>query len=724
MTTTQTPQPTPTPTTTQTATTTATRPAEPMTPTPAVNGEGPSTGLRANAGPGAEGSERGGCWRARWTLVAVTLVSFALNAWNLTVNGAGNQYYAAATRSMTQSWSNFFFASYDPGGFISVDKPPVFLWIDAASARVFGVNSWSLMLPSAVAGAGAVAVLWCIVRRRFGVPAATVAALVLALSPINVAVNRLNLPEPFLILFLLAAAWAVLASFESKHPLRMLFLAGGFAALAFNTKMLAAYIPLPALALAILVGTRGWPARLGRAAVFGISTIVLSLPWVLIVDLIPAGSRPFVGGSTNDTVWDLVFGYNGFGRVNGASLGGGGGGGVGAFGGGAGGGAGSSMSGAGGVMGGVAGPWRMFSDAVGGQIAWLVPLAVVGVVAAASCYRRDRERRAAIVLWAGWLLLYAAVFSKAQGTFHSYYTAAMAPAIAALVGIGASAIVPLVRRSRWWLAVVGVAALATVQLQLVLAGRVPTFYGWTRWLLIALVVAAGAGVTVGVLQRSARPVLLALGLGLASLLVVPAAWSVSETDNAVMNATLPQAGPRTGMAASTFGSASSNGDPTLASFLLANNTGQTWDLVVSSAQVGSGLEADQGVSVMALGGFMGTDASTSVGSMADKVAAGQVRYFRVSGGGLAGGTGGSVGSVGSGGSTGSGRVANGVPGGGGGLAGGPGATGGSASTIMAAVRSACAPVTTATSGGTVPASYAGSIYDCAGRADALRAAAS
>ncbi len=657
---------------------------------------------------------RRGRWQARGALLGVTAVSLALNTWNLSVNGVGNQYYAAATRSMTQSWGNFFFASFDPGGVISVDKPPVFLWIDAASVRVFGVSSWSLLLPSALAGAGAVALLWCIVRRRFGVLAATVAALVLALSPINVAVDRLNLPEPFLLLFLLAAAWAVLRSFDGRHPWRWLVLAGAFAALAFNTKMFAAYIPLPALALAILVGTRGWAVRLGRAAVFGGSTIVLSLPWILIVDLVPATSRPYVGGSTNNTVWDLVFGYNGFGRVNGASLGGAGGP-AGGAGPGGGGGLGSTLSGAGGVMGGVAGPWRMVSDAVGGQIAWLVPLAILGTGAAAWCWRRDRQRRAAIVLWAGWLVLYAVVFSKAQGTFHSYYTAAMAPAIAALVGIGASAVVPLVRRSRWWLGVVGFGALATVELQLVLSGRAPAFYGWTRWLLIGLVVAAGAGVTIGVIQRAGRPVLLALGLGLAGLLVVPAAWSVSETNNAVMNATLPQAGPRSGMAASTFGSASSNGDPTLASFLLANNTGEDWDLVVSSAQVGSGLEADQGLSVIALGGFMGTDSAATVGSIADKVASGQVRYFLVSGGGLAGGTGGTGGSSAAASSAGFGPA---IGGGGG----GPGAGGGSASTIMAAARSACSPVTATTSGGTVPASYAGSIYDCAGRADALRAA--
>lgn len=626
--------------------------------------------------------------RPHLALVAVTLVSFLLNAWALTLNGLGNQYYAAATRSMTLSWHNFFFASLDPGGFISVDKPPVALWIAALSARVFGVNTWSVLLPSAIAGAAAVALLWCVIRPRFGVTAATVAAAVLALSPVNVAVNRLNLPEPFLILFLIAAAWATLRSLddEAAHPLRWVALAGAFVGLAFNTKMLAAYIPGPALALTLVVGVAGigvaaWWERAKRLAVLAVSTLVCSVPWILAVDLWP-GVRPYVGGSTNDTVTDLVFGYNGLGRVNGngGMPGGGGGGG--------GGGIAGTMGGVGGVFGGAAGPWRMFSDAVGGQVAWVLPLAAFAAIACLWLWRRDAERRAHVALWAGWLALFAVVFSTAEGTFHSYYTAAMVPGLAALVGMGAAAIVPLMRRSRWWLVALGGVAATTLSLQLALIGRVYAFYGWTSGVTVVVAAAALGTVAYGFATRRGRAVLAGLGVGLGALLVTPAAWAVSETANPVLNSTLPQAGPRDGVAGQTFGSASSNGDPELAAWLAEQHTTETWDLVVGSAQTASGLIADQGASVMALGGFMGTDDALSLAQFADLVESGEVRYVLISGGS--------------------------GPGGGGG---GPGAMGGGTGTsVLSAVSSTCPTVTDAS----LPDAYAGQLYDCAGQADALR----
>lgn len=577
----------------------------------------------------------------------------------------------------------------------------------AASARMFGVSSWSLLLPGVVAGAASVALLWCIVRRTFGVLAATVAALALAVSPVNVAVDRLNLPEPFLILALVAAAWAVLRSFGSERPLRWLALAGVSVGVAFNVKMLAAFIPVPALGLAVLLGTAGWWPRLRAAAVFGVSALAASVPWILIVDLVPASSRPFVGGSTDNTVRDLVFGYNGFGRVSGGSVGGGGGA-PGGLGGPAGG-----MTGAGGIFGGSPGVGRLVGDALAGQIAWLLPLAVAGALVALWLHRRDRGRRAAVVLWAGWLALYAVVFSMASGTFHAYYTSVMMPAVAALVGIGAASVVALARRQRAWLVVLGAVVAGTVGLQLIIAGRVPTFYGWTRGVLIVAVALGVAGVAVGLIRRRSRVIMAALAVGFAGLLALPTAWAASETANPVLNATLPQAGPRTGAAGSSFGSASSNGDPALAAFLLANRGGETWDVVVSSAQVGSGLLADQDVSVMALGGFMGTDRSITLAAFADLVADGRVRFVDTGGSGPGGGAGRVGGTR--------------APGpasalGAGGPGGGPG--GGASSTIFRAVTQVCPLASSTTAVGSVPTSAAGTLYDCADQGAALRALSS
>jgi len=680
--------------------------------------------------------------RARWALLAVTALSLAINCWKLSGNGLGNLFYAAGVRSMANSWHNFFFNSFDPGGFITVDKPPVAQWIGAASVHLFGFNSWSLLLPSAIAGAGSVALLWCIVRPRFGAGAATAAALVLTLTPINVSVNRLNLPEPFMILFLLVAAWAVLRSLESVHGIAWLVLAGGFVGIAFNTKMLAAYIPVPALGLTVLLCTVGgfWK-RILRGAVFGITSLLASLPWLLVVDHWNQAHRPYVGGSTNNTVWNLVFGYNGFGRIDGNGQGGGGGGR------GLRGGPGGGFGGPGGVFGGSPGWTRMFSSAVGPQIAWLIPLAAVGLVVAAWQYRRGNRERATIGLFAGWLLLFGVVFSQAEGTFHSYYTSAMSPGIAVLVGVGGAALVPLIRRHVAWLAAVAAGALGTGSLQLLLTHREPTFYGWTpKALLAGLALATGVLVFAFAFDGPRRTRVLGGGLAvlLAGTLVAPAGWALSESANPVLNTTLPQAGPRQGIAGGTFGSARSSGDAAFATWLKAQQHGETWALVVTSAQSASGLIADQGVSVLALGGFLGSDPAATVKSFGRLVAAGKVRYVQGGGGfGFGGGPPGGGfpgggfpgGGFPGGAAPGGGRFP--VPGGSGTRGGFPGGTppgggggrapaggfggfggGGTSQQVISAVTSTCPAVKTTAANG-LPSQYSGQIYDCSGKGAAL-----
>jgi 4-amino-4-deoxy-L-arabinose transferase-like glycosyltransferase len=403
-------------------------------------------------------------------------------------------------------------------------------------------------------------------------------------------------------------------------------------------------------------------------ATLGAATVAFSVPWLAVVALVPAGSRPYVGGSTDNSVFDLVFGYNGLDRVQGNGTGGR----AGVFGG-------AGMNGSGGVFGGSPGPLRLVGDAVGGQVAWLVPVVLLALVAGAWQYRSDVVRRAHLALWAGWLGVTAVVFSTAEGIFHSYYVSLLVPGLAGVTGIGLAALVPLVRRSPSWLAAAAATAVATVLLQLVLSGRDPGFYGWTR---IPLVVVAGAGlyvVGVGAARGQGPRVVTGLAVVLAALLVTPAAWAASEDANPVLNATLPQAGPRSGTAGHTFGSAGSNGDPRLAAYLRSEHTGETWDLVVASVPSAAGLIADEDVPVMAIGGFMGTDASTDLATIADLVADGQVRLFAAGSGSFLGGT-------------------------------------TRADTIMRAVAQVCDPVTVPQTGDT--------LYDCAGHADDLRSATS
>jgi 4-amino-4-deoxy-L-arabinose transferase-like glycosyltransferase len=380
--------------------------------------------------------------------------------------------------------------------------------------------------------------------------------------------------------------------------------------------MLAAYLVVPAMGVAILIASASWRARIVRSLVFGATAIATSLPWILIVDAVPAGSRPWVGGSENNTVLDLIFGYNGLGRVegNGGFIPAG------------------PISSLGGVFGGRPGPLRLLSDSLAPQVAWLAPLVIVGAVAAIVRHRRQRIRLAMAVLWTLWLVVVAYVFSNAQGTFHAYYTALLVPAAAALVGVGTVALVALVRRQPLWWIAVGLAVGGTLVLQLFISRRHPEFYGWTRWVLIVGGVLAAAALVVLVV-RGARPRTIAVagGLLLAMLLLTPTTWAASELANPVMNATLPQAGPRRGVANSTFGSSLSNGDPSFAGWLEQHGRGLRWQLVTSTAQQASGLMADQRLSVMALGGFMGTDPAASTRSIGRMIADGEVRYFLVQG---------------------------------------------------------------------------------------------
>ena len=747
---------------------------------------------------------------ARWlpwlALGSVIVLAAVMNAWQLSGNGYGNTYYAAAVRSMSLSWKNFFFGAFDPGGFITVDKPPVFLWMGALSVRAFGYSSWALLLPSAIAGVATVALVWLIVRRYFGVAAATIAGIVLALTPITVAVDRLNLPEPFFILALVGAAGAILRSLDSKRWWLWVALAGVLVGVAFNTKMLAGWIPGPALALALVAGhSSGWrdAARrlLPRLAVLAAATFIVSFSWMLIVDAWPASSRPYVGGSTNDTVSNLALDYNGLGRVDGQSgqpgragtrggapaqqrppttgnstngnrggpfnapggtgttggtngangirggfgqpggtggangriaptTGNGGGsnqpggtftpgtGGTNgnnpptnAFGGRTGGGAPNNATGAGGIIAGTPGWLRMFDSANGGQIAWFLPFALLGSLLCFWEWRRDRVRRAATVLFLGWVVLFGGVFSYAQGTYHSYYTSALAPGIAILVGMTVFAAIGMIRRNpRWLLPIAGIVA-TTLWVQLTLAGRFPDFQGQVRPFAVALVIAGGAVILVSALSRRYLRSSVAMGVMMVGLVLMPASWATYETFNPSLNTTLPQAGPRNGISGQSFGSATfDDGTTALATWLHAQNElGVRWDLAVSSAQNASTLIAEHGLSVMALGGFLGSDPTITVSQFATLVDKGEVRYVLTSGGfgggaarGGFGGFGGFTGRTGTQSPTGTASTS----------------TAKGASVVMAAVESSCKAVTDTT----LPAQYRGAIYDCSGAGAALRAA--
>src|SRR4051794_29351081 len=319
----------------------------------------------------------------RPALLGVVALAAVLCLWDVTISGTANTYYAAAVRSASESWKAWFFGALDPGSFITVDKPPLSLWLMGLSARVFGFSSFSMLLPQALCTIAAVGLLYASVRRLFGPAAGLIAALALAISPITVAMARVDMPDALLVLLLVASAWLLVRAIETGRT-KFLLWCGAVVGLAFMTKMLQGWMVVPALAgVYLLAGPPRLLVRLRQLVLAGVAMVAVSAAWPLAVSLWPADSRPYIGGSTDGSVWDLILGYNGLGRIFGEGGGAGGGG----FGGGAGG---------GGGFGGTPGLWRLFNEQVGSQIAWLLPLALAGLVAGLwvtrSAPRTDRAR--------------------------------------------------------------------------------------------------------------------------------------------------------------------------------------------------------------------------------------------------------------------------------------------------------------------------------------------
>jgi 4-amino-4-deoxy-L-arabinose transferase-like glycosyltransferase len=597
---------------------------------------------------------RGGRGSRPWLPVgAVTLLALGLNLWALDRNGLGNSYYAAAVRSMAQSWHNFFFASFDPGGFITIDKPPLATWVQTGFVKLFGFNSWSLLLPSALAGAAAVLILYLTVARAFGRSAGLLTAFVLAVTPVSVAVNRSNNPDALLVLLVVVAAWFLQRALESGR-LRHLVWAAGAMALAFNTKTLEAYIVVPALWLAYLVAG---PPRLGRRlAHLTVATAVLfglSAGWVLAVDAIPARDRPYVGGSADNSALNVAFGYNGLGRINGQE-------GRGHFGGqarhrpangvradgpgpngapadgpGPNGAAAGDFAALGRrLFGGQPGPTRLAATGLADQAGWLLPLSLLGSAAVLAGTRRRRDAAfGAAVLWSVWLVTAAVVFSFAQGIFHSYYLSLLAPAAAALVGIG---VVTLARSGPRLgvLLAAGGGVVATALFQWRILRAFPAYAGW-----LVPVLAVGTAVTaLALLGARRRPAALTAGLtiGLVAVMAAPAAWSLTTVGHSV-DGNMDIAGPTTtGAGFRRFANGGIADQAKLIRFLDANRGGARYLVATTNALTGAPLILATGQPVMAMGGFMGSDPALTPASLAKLIGGGAIRYFLV-GGGFGGG---------------------------------------------------------------------------------------
>ena len=671
-----------------------------LTPPDSVSG-GPIPDAAPHA-PAAPRSRLTRLWRGRrgdaaWvrpTLLSLLAGTGLLYLWGLSASGWANAFYSAAVQAGSESWKAMLFGSSDASNFITVDKPPASLWPMEIAARVFGVNSWSILAPQALMGVASVGLLYLAVRRWSTPNAGLIAGAVLALTPVATLMFRFNNPDALLVLLMTAAAYATVRATE-RASTRWLLGTGVLIGFAFLTKSLQAFLVVPAFALVYLVAA---PTSVRRRVLdllgAGLAVVVSAGWWIALVQLWPSDSRPYIGGSQTNSVLELIMGYNGLGRITGDEVG-------------------SVTGGGGGVIGGGSawgetGISRLFSSDYGGQVAWLIPAALVLAAVMLVIHRRAPRTdtgRASVLLWLGWLLVTGLTISFAQGIIHSYYTVALAPAIGALIGIGGVTLWSmrehLTARVALGLTVAGSSVWAVV-----LLSRSAEWLPWLRWVVLALGV--GSGLAILVTDRLSRRAAGAVAAAaLVSALLAPAAYSV-QTASTPHTGSLPSAGPavagtrsgpggggRGGFPGGAPGQTGTQGGPggappagaipggaipggtttggtttagttggnaqampggaggglgglldastpstTLVAMLQADSSSYTWAAAAVGAQSAAGYQLGSGEPVMSLGGFNGSDPWPTLAVFQSYVTNHQVHYF-IGGSGMGQANGGS-----------------------------------------------------------------------------------
>ncbi|KRE29510.1 glycosyl transferase [Mycobacterium sp. Soil538] len=564
----------------------------------------------------------------RWTrpaLVALLAGAAVLYLWGLGSSGWANDFYAAAAQAGTQNWKAWLFGSLDAGNAITVDKPPAAIWVMALSGRLFGFSPFTMLLPQALMGVASVGVLYAAVRRVSGPGAGLLAGLALAVTPVAASMFRYNNPDALLVLLLVVAAYLMVRAIETGAT-RWVVGTGVVLGFAFLTKMLQAFLVAPGLAIAFLVAApiAFWP-RVGKLAAGAAAMIATAGPFLALVSLWPADSRPYIGGSTDNSLLQLALGYNGIQRVMGGEgrMPGGGdrpGGGAALF------------------FGGEPGIGRMFGASFGAEASWLLPAALIGLVAGLWFTRRTARTaavRSSLLLWGGWLLVTAAVFSFMDGTIHPYYTLALAPAVAALVGICAT---ELWRGRQFWAPRAVLAAMSAVTgvWSFILLDRAPDWQPWLRWVVLVGSIIVAAIIAAGV-HRLGR---FTVAVAAAAILLGGAGSAAYAVETAAHAPSGPGAMAGPAAAHADFGGFGGPGGPgdgpggfgrAVSENTELQNLVKATDNRWAAASVGSmtagSLELQTGTSVMAIGGFTGGDDSPTLAQFQAYVADGQVRYF-------------------------------------------------------------------------------------------------
>lgn len=590
--------------------------------------------------------------------ILILLAAAFLNTYHIWQEDTANQYYLAAVKSMTQSFHNFFYASFDPSGFVTVDKPPVVLWIQTIFALIFGVHMWSVIIPQALAGVGSVFLLYKMIKPTFGIGAARIAAFVMALTPIAVAVSRTNNIDSMLVFTLLLGS-ACLFRAVKQGKLVWLLTAFALIGLAFNMKMMQAFMVLPAFVIFYRIASRVALKKKIRSLLLSLVLLTgLSLSWAVAVDSTSPSSRPYVGSSQTNSVLELAFGYNGTERLLGQTTGlargdmnapggqnniqpqppngqtgtpnGGGGtppiGGNGPGNGGHGGGGGKSMN----MFGtGDAGPLRLFQSALSGQISWMLPFALIGLLGGIVSWHRDRRGQGAemkeTLFWTAWLVPVAGFFSIA-GFFHQYYLIMLAPPIAALSGIGWHSMYRLYKKNKDWSSyLLPAAVLITAAFQVYILSAYTSQIGSVWMYVLGLL---GLGITLAILMlKHSHPFSKQLSIiSLCILLLTPVYWSATPILYGG-NSVLPESGPQLKSSANGGNMFSSEVDSGLLSYLRKHNTGEEYLFATLTTVTAAPYIIYENESVMAMGGFNGTDPILTVYELRKLIKEGKVKYF-------------------------------------------------------------------------------------------------
>ncbi|WP_404389205.1 glycosyltransferase family 39 protein [Humibacillus xanthopallidus] len=610
----------------------------PTTPGPATPPAGQRPPRSGRAHRLWRGADSDPAW-ARPALLLLLLATGVLYTWNLTSSGYANSFYTAAVQAGSESWKAFFFGSSDAANSITVDKPPASLWVMALSVRLLGLSSFAILFPQVLMGVATVGVVYTTVKRHFGAAAGLIAGVALALTPVAALMFMFNNPDALLTLLMALGAWATMKAIEQASP-KWMMIVGVFIGLGFLTKTLQVLLVVPFFGLAYLIAA---PTTLRKRIVhslLAVGTIVLSAGWwVAIVELMPASARPYIGGSQTNSFLELTFGYNGLGRLNGDETG--------------------SVGGGGPTAGGQwgeAGLLRMFSSSVGDQVSWLIPSALILLLAGLWLRgRRPRTdlRRAAYLVWGGWLVVTMLVFSLMAGIFHEYYTVALAPAIAALVGMGA---VEAWERRDSSVATIALAAAiaAAATWGFILLSHTTAYGDWLRVSVLAVGMAA-ALLVLALRWMHPRAVPLVLAGALLAGLAGPAAYTVSTTAQAHTGSIVtagpaasggpggaPLGGPGGGMGGGMGGLLDASTPSTAVVAALSQDADQfTWAAAAVGSQTAAGLQLGTGLPVMAIGGFNGSDPSPTLGQFQQLVDDGQIHYFAAGGRGFGNQNGGS-----------------------------------------------------------------------------------